>query len=401
LGVVVLVVVVLAGFESIPGVFGHGQAALSAELVASDAVAGASKIDPFGHNASTAPCANLESTFGLGNRLFKNRRFGFYASIWPSYQALSALYVTSLLPGNSACSTDFGESLQAIDDNYWSPSSPGALGAYDQGPNAFHFTSDLPRVDDSLWMGLAVMQQYSRTRDPALLERAEAVFSLAQGNWARGIGGVYWEATGAHNHARTVVSNAPAAILGVELYRQTGNVRYLTWSEMIVAWLTAELRDRATGLFNDNIDDHGGRTTVDKAKYTYTQGMMVGAMAALSTVDPARYPISDAIEFADTSMAYFDAHRSYGQPGFDMIWAENLLWTAGLYQNAGFTAQTNGAVLRALRAEPTSRGDLLTASSETALRELSRLPQDQYDKLLYVIPAPRDSVTSTWPHHVG
>jgi hypothetical protein len=386
LGGLVLAVVVLVGLESIPGVFGHDQAALSAEIGASDAADGAAKIDPFGHGASMGPCANLESTFGVGNHLFKNRQFGFYASVWPSYQALSALYVTSLFPGESACSTAFGESLQAVDDNYWSPSSPGDLGAYDQGPSALHFTSDLPRVDDSLWMGLAIMQQYSRTRDPALLERAEEVFSLAQGNWARGIGGVYWESTEATNQARTVVSNAPAAILGVELFRQTGDVSYLRWSEKIVAWLNADLRDPATGLFDDNIDDSGGRTRLDTTKFTYTQGMMVGAMTALSTVDPAKYPIRDAIELAEGSMAYFGAHRSYGQPGFDLIWAENILWAAGLYKNAAFTTETKSAVVRALAAEPKSGGDLLTASSETALRELAKLPPDQYDKLLYVVP---------------
>ncbi len=386
MGGVALAVVIVVGLESIPGVFGHGQAALSAEIVASDASIGASKIDPFGHDTSMGPCANLESTFGLGDHLFKNSQFGFYASVWPSYQALTALYVTSLVAGKSACATDFGESLQAINDNYWGNAKSGVLGAYDQGPSALHFTSDLPRVDDSLWMGLAVMQQYSRTRDPALLERAEKVFTLAQENWARGIGGVYWEATGATNHARTVVSNAPAAVLGVELFRQTGNVSYLRWSEMIVSWLDAELRDPATGLFDDNVDDYDGRTSLDTTKYTYTQGMMVGAMAALSTVDPTKYPISDAIDLAERSMAYFDTHRSYGQPGFDLIWAENILWTASLYKNTAFTTAARNAVVRSLAAEPISRGDLLTASSETALRALTKLPPDQYGKLLYVIP---------------
>jgi hypothetical protein len=109
-------------------------------------------------------------------------------------------------------------------------------------------------------------------------------------------------------------------------------------------------------------------------------------MTALSTVNPTNYPISDAIKLADRSLAYFDAHRSYGQPGFDLIWAENILRTAGLYKNAAFTAETRSAIARALAAEPKSGGDLLTMSSETALRELAKLPPDQYDKLLYVIP---------------
>jgi hypothetical protein len=158
-----------------------------------------------------------------------------------------------------------------------------------------------------------------------------------------------------------------------------------------VAWLNAELRDPATGLFNDNIDANGSRPRIDTTKYTYTQGMMVGAMTALSTVDPTKYPIRDAIALAETSMAYFDAHRSYGQPGFDLIWAENILWTAGLYKNVAFTAETRSALARVLAAEPKSRGDLLTASSEAALRELAKLPPDQYGKLLYVIPGSQNT----------
>ena len=85
-------------------------------------------------------------------------------------------------------------------------------------------------------------------------------------------------------------------------------------------------------------------------------------------------------------MAYFDAHQTYGQPGFDMIWAENILWTAGLSKHAAFTAETRSTLASVLAAEPKSRGDLLTASSETALRELAKLPPGQYDKVLYVIP---------------
>lgn len=220
-------IVALAGLEAIPGMFGHDQAALSAQLLGSDAAALLSKIDPFDHDDSMQPCAGLETTFGVGNHLFKNRQFGFYASIWPSYQALNALYVTSLFPGESACRRDFDQALLALDANYWDNSGPPVSGAFDQGPRAFHFRSDLPRVDDSLWMGLAIMQEYSRTRDPALLQRAEAVFRLAVNNWAPGGGGVYWEATGANNRARTVVSNTPAAILGVELFEQTSDDSYL------------------------------------------------------------------------------------------------------------------------------------------------------------------------------
>lgn len=388
LGIVAVAVAVLAGLEAIPGFFGHDQAALSADLVASNGAAVLSKVDPFGRGDSTQPCAHLESTFGVGNHLFKNRQFGFYASIWPSYQALNALYVTALLPGGTACRSTFAQSLSAIDANYWGVSGAPATGAFDQGPRALHFASDLPRVDDSLWMGLAVMQQYSMTREPALLGRAEAVFALAVSNWARG-GGVYWEATGANNQARTVVSNAPAAILGVELFLQTSNHRYLTWSERILHWLEENLRDPATGLYNDSLVDRGRRHTVGTAKYTYAEGMVVGAMAALSAVDPTNYPLTDAVSLAQASMAYFVSHRSYGQPGFDVIWAENLLRTAEVYNHPTFTAEARDAVERALASEPKARSDLLTVSSEAALEALLKLPPAMYAELLYVIPPTR------------
>jgi predicted alpha-1,6-mannanase (GH76 family) len=236
-------------------------------------------------------------------------------------------------------------------------------------------------------MGLAVMQQYAVTGDRALLERAEAVFNLAVSNWAASDGGVYWEATGANGRVRAVVSNAPAAILGVELFRQTSDVQYSTWSEKILDWLEANLRDPVTGLYNDSVDRHDRHDHVDTVKYTYTQGMMVGAMAALSTVDPVKYPFGDAVSLSERSAAYFDAHHSYGQPGFDVIWAENILRTAGLDDDPAFTAEARRALDSALAAEPKAQSDLLTVSSESALRGLAELPPTKYADLLYVIPA--------------
>lgn len=384
---IALAVAVLAGLESLPGAVGHDQSALLSQIVVSDAAAAASKLNPFAHDDTAEPCAGLESTFGVGNHLFKNRQFGFYASVWPSYQALTAMYVSSLVPGRPACSTAFADTIRALDATYWDPSWPRSPGAFDQGPVPFHLRSDLPRVDDSLWMGLAIMQQYARVGGSALLGRAEQVFRLALDNWTPN-GGIYWEATGANNHAKTVVSNAPAAILGIELFMYTGGHHYLQWSEKIVDWIETHLRDPETGLYNDSIDDHGGSIRIGRTKYTYTQGAMVGVLGLLSTVDPTRYPLSDAVDLAERSMAYFEANRSYGQPGFDVIWAENVLWTAAAYHNAAFTDDAKTAVRQALAAEPTGRGDLLTSASEEALRELTTLPPSNYGELLYATGSP-------------
>jgi hypothetical protein len=112
--------------------------------------------------------------------------------------------------------------------------------------------------------------------------------------------------------------------------------------------------------------------------------MMVGAITVLSMVDPARYPLSNAVGLAERSRAYFDAHHSYGQPGFDLLWAENLLWTAAVYHNAAFSALARVTLQRAIAAGPKGQSDLLTSSSESALRQLGKLPSTKWGDLLYV-----------------
>ncbi len=375
--------VVVVAVESVPDVPGHDQAALAAELVSSDAAGAIATISPFQGVAPPRTCSELQARFGMGNHLFTNSSVGWYASIWPSYQALLALETTSLHAGDASCATAFVDDVRAIDANYWDQSLSPFPPAFDQGPNPLHFRSDLPRVDDSLWMALAVMDAYAKTDDPALLGRAEAVFALAVSNWDPRRGGIFWEdhAKGAANDYKAVVSNAPAVLLGVELFSLTGRRSYLTRSEQIFTWLGQNLRDPATGLYADGVRDDRRPAAINKVEFTYNQGIVLGAMVALSKVDPRRYPLIDALHFAETCMAYFGAHRSYGQPGFDAIWAENLLWSAGVADEPGYTRAARTAVAAALRAAPKNRSDLLDVGSEMVLGDLATLDTSSYRNL--------------------
>ncbi|HLH27928.1 MAG TPA: glycoside hydrolase family 76 protein [Acidimicrobiales bacterium] len=380
---VLLLLVAVAALESIPGVPGHDQAALVAELAVADAGGAARTLPPFRVDATGQPCAIIETRYGVGNHLLRNRAIGWYASIWPSYHALDALSLASLVPGRTACAEAVEADLSAIDANYWDESPGPVPPAFDQGPNPFHVRSDPPRVDDSLWMGLALVAGYSETGRRPFLDRAEAVLRLAGANWDPRRGGVYWEDhTGrATNQYKSLVSNAPAVVLGADLYLDTGDARYLDRSRQIYSWLQANLRDPRTGLYDDGVDDHTGVPKVKTTKLTYNQGIMLGAMVALSTVDPKAYPLHDALRFAEGAMAYFAAHGSYGQPGFDSIWGEELLCAAGRAGDAGFTHAALASVRAAIRRAPGGAGDLLGASSETALHELARLPSSGYTRL--------------------
>jgi hypothetical protein len=382
LTVVVIIVVAGAALESVPGVPGHDVSALSAQLLASNAGTVASKINPFASTPDN-PCDMIESSYGVGNNLLKDNRFGFYASIWPAFHALDAFFLTSLLPGNAQCTRDFSQTLATIDGTYWAPGVAGLPSSYDQGPAALHISGDLPRVDDSLWMGITVIETYARTKDPALLARAEAVFALAGANWDPVHGGIYWEdhAPGATNPEKAVVSNAPAAVLAVDIYLATGNRTYLTWAKRIMAWLQAHLFDRADGIYNDHVEDNRTPPTVTSAKLTYNQGIVVGALALLSTVSPKTYPIRDAVALAQRAMAYFTRHHTYGQPSFDVVWAKNVLWLAALYHQPSFTVAARASLQAAVKVEPRNPGSLLDFSSEIALHELTKLPPRRYPTL--------------------
>lgn len=377
-----LALLVVAGLLSLPGVPGHDQAALGSQLAVSDAVGAWQKIDPFHHAEAASACAMLPSTFGVGNHLFKNSSIGWYASIWPSYQALEAMKVTSLRPGESACAGAVDDTVRAIDANYWDEDFGNWPAAFDQGPNPFHFRFDLPRVDDSLWMALAIMDDYAATGDRALLARAEAVFRLAVANWDPRRGGIYWEdhAPGATNDDKTVVSNAPAVVLGLELYAQTGQPAFRAWSERIFTWLEGNLFDPRTGLFDDSVGQ-GPPVRRPTTILTYDQGIVLEAMAALSRVDPTAYPLVRATTFAQVAMRYFAEHGSYGQPGFDAIWAEDVLWTASLEPGPPFAGAARASVQLAAEKDRGHAGDLLDTSSETTLGELAGLAPTSYGRL--------------------
>jgi hypothetical protein len=396
------VVVVVAVLVWVPRVPGHHQASVLGDLAASDLVAAVTRAIPVVRDRPAQPCARLESEFETNTNLLRNYEIGWYASIWSDYHALNAVYFTSLRSGDQACRTDFEDNVAAIDASYWDTSYGRAPAAFDQGPAAIHFHPDPPRVDDSLWMALAVDQDYLMTGNRADLARAAAVFRMAIANWDPRHGGIYWKShtDGGTDYEKAVVSNAPAVVLGSALYAETGQSSYLTWSARILDWVEDNLRDPGTGLYDDHVGDDTGPTTIDADKLTYNQGIVVGAMAALATVDPAEHPLVDAVDLARRSMAYFRVHHTYGIPPYDAIWAQNLLWTAGLYGNATFAGEARSSLELARGADPIRSADLLDLGAEMALEALGRLPATGYPELCPVRrpgPAVRGSTEPSAP----
>ncbi|MEO5628117.1 MAG: glycoside hydrolase family 76 protein [Candidatus Saccharimonadales bacterium] len=317
--------------------------------------------------------------YKVGNGLFTNDLTGDYTKIWPHSQALSALHILSLIPGHSSeYEAEFQLSLKAS-DSYWAEATDTTRAGYNASLNSTNFGSPERYVDDNLWMGLIHMQEFKANRDQAQLERAEQIFDLALRQWDEQNGGIFWQVQwpDAADHTRAMVSNAPAVQLGADLYRQTGNKDYLPKIEEIFNWMLQH-KDEPAGVFNDHIRDD---ETYDLSKYTYVQGVAIGAMTEMSQIMPDKYSLQDAVDLANITLDQLSHGALLGNPEFDAILYRNLLEITGPYNHPGFTKRVLKSLQTTVDNLPKSPKELLEFVGTIQLRAMLAVPESERDKL--------------------
>jgi hypothetical protein len=366
--------------SSLPG---HNQVDLAYQLGASDLAAVWHKA-PWDRqpeypylvdNQSIGPQLfnQLVSNYQADNGLFLSSSdtfFRSYATTWGSAIALDTENILSLMPGPSQndVAKAFQNSLAAVNKNYWGTvyhSMPG----YDSKISAFTTTSFPKFVDDEGWMGLNDMQT------PSGLKRAEDVFAIAESQIDKKNGGIYWQVqnSGDSDHTRSLVSNAPTVILGAELYKKTGKISYLRESQTIYKWIQSALYDRSNGMYSDHIYPNGA---VDKHIWTYGEGEVAAATAALGNVQLAATEINRDLD-------YFATHHSYGNPAFDLKYFQAAKWVAIEDGSPLLELKTESALRDAIKAEPKNPTDILEKAGEIGLDALYALPVNQDSKLFF------------------
>jgi predicted alpha-1,6-mannanase (GH76 family) len=146
--------------------------------------------------------------------------------------------------------------------------------------------------DDVAWLGLALLraQQHAGVRRPEALRLIAA--RLREGWTDHGGGGIWWRRRERFNDDfKNVPANGPAAILlarlpdepGVWLGDRTDRQR----ARSTVDWIEEYLIDEATGLVYDglHVREDGDVRELEKAIYTYGQGVFLGACVELATRD--------------------------------------------------------------------------------------------------------------------
>ncbi len=229
-----------------------------------------------------------------------------YADAWPYSQALAATEALARAYGRGYRGA-LVSALQGLeryrDGTAYASAVTQPLGA---GGTRFY--------DDNEWIGLDLVEAYRQLGDPALLERARQLFDFVAAGWDANAGdpcagGVFW-ADSASIRDRNTVSTANGALLALELYRETGDGRYVAWAQRMYEWVRGCLSG-GDGLLLDHLDG-GGR--IDRATWSYNQGAMIAAATLLAEATGRASYLAEATALADASLRHLAATGYAGEP---------------------------------------------------------------------------------------
>ncbi len=267
-----------------------------------------------------------------GSGLYDGEPFSY---LWPFSQALAATVSMANVPHTgvsfahelraemvglrSYLDTDnsgapegvFTSTLTAFDGTVAPPTGPGGAKYY----------------DDNDWVGIELARLYKLDSDPSALGNAEAIMAFEMAGWQTSPelgcpGGVPFSNT-AQNTDRNTITTAPAAELGVDLYKITGNVQYLQFAEMAYQWVRSCLL-QPSQLYADHVNRKG---LVEPTLWSYNQGVMIGAGTLLYQATGNSGYLYQARQTAQAARAYFTPERLGSEnPFFPSVYFRNLMY---------------------------------------------------------------------------
>ena len=244
-----------------------------------------------------------------------------YAYLWPFGQAWMATLDLAAL-GDSDAWDRAGQLRRNFFAHYWDttlrPPGGAAYPVTGGGGDVYY--------DDNAWIGLALVAQ-ARLGDEGALADAARVFDFVASGWDDDDdhplpGGVFWTMRAEVDDRNTCV-NGPGAELGLQLAELTGERRYLDAGRRMFTWAEEALRDPEDGLYWDHLKLDG---TIERTKWSYNQGTMIGAAALLARATGEARLLDGARAAAIAALAHYAVDdRLWGQdPAFNAIFFDNL-----------------------------------------------------------------------------
>jgi predicted alpha-1,6-mannanase (GH76 family) len=156
--------------------------------------------------------------------------------------------------------------------------------------------------DDENWMALALIRAFDISGERRFLTDAEELLVDIIAAWdttccGSSPGGVWWDR--AHSQKATA-SNAGPIITAVRMFQRTQNAAYLEFARKVYAYWRANMVNPTSFQVLDHISPSGLKTAW---KFTYNEGLMIGAALALNDATGEASFLDDAHRYAKFMLA--------------------------------------------------------------------------------------------------
>lgn len=158
--------------------------------------------------------------------------------------------------------------------------------------------------DDMDWLALASLRAYKATNEQPYMDAVNFLWNdIKTGINSTMGGGVAWRKS--QTYYKNTPATAPAIILAARLYQMNKNAQDLTIAKDLYTWLKNTLTDPQSGIVWDGINANNDGQ-LDKRKYTYNQGVYMGAGLELYKATGESTYLNDAIKCANATMSDLD-----------------------------------------------------------------------------------------------
>jgi len=220
-----------------------------------------------------------------------------FAYLWPTSGVLSGVNTLLKITKDKKYASYLNESIiPGIETYFDNTRSPACYQSYiaDAGHSDRFY-------DDNVWLGIDFLESYHLTGNKHYLDKSIETWKFIISGWSEEQdGGIFW--CEQKKHSKNTCSNAPSAVLALQLFETTKDSLYFNWGQKIYNWTKSKLQDPADYLYSDNISLSG---KIGKAKYTYNSGQMLQAAALLYKLTGKEVYLTDARNIAKSAIAYF------------------------------------------------------------------------------------------------
>ncbi|MCG8337619.1 MAG: AGE family epimerase/isomerase [Proteobacteria bacterium] len=165
--------------------------------------------------------------------------------------------------------------------------------------NGFSIVNEF--YDDMEWMALALLRAYQITDKEAYKEAVFLLWDTIKLGWNNHYGGgISWKVD--TPEYKNTPANMPAAILAARLYKEFNDEADLQWGIKIFDWQNEHLVDSETGIIWDGINRLGDGKIDKDWRFTYCQGVYIGASLELYKVTDEKKYLQYAHKTADAAM---------------------------------------------------------------------------------------------------